>query len=102
MLVDDFHFVVLNYIFVVFFEQCVCLQQLVYGVYSFRFDGVVLQNLVFFGLFFFGRQVLLLQFGHFGADVGQYKELRVFGGACQHVDAFVGEFYRVVLLVDDE
>ena len=102
LFVDDFHFVVDDHIFVVFLEEGVSFEQLVYGVYSLGFDGVFLGDLVFAFLFFDVGETHVVELGQLGADVGKDKKLRVVAIARNHVETFVGKVYPVVFLVDDE
>ena len=65
LLIDDLHFAAVDDVIDVFFEECICLEELVYGVYALGLDGIVGENIIFLLLFFLGRESsLVLQFRH--------------------------------------
>ena len=101
LFVNDHDLVVHHDIFVVFLEQSVSFQQLVDRMYAFALDGIVGQQFVFLGLFFF-FVLNMFKFGKLGSDIRQYEECRVVGLTCQQVDTFIGQFDTVILFVDYE
>ncbi len=101
LLVNDFDFSVVNHIFVVFLEEGVGLEELVYGVYALRFEGIVGHGLVL-ELLALGEVGDMLQLREAGGDVGEHEELRVLVAVGEHIETFVGELDGAVLLVDYE
>ena len=78
LFVYNLHLSVYDDIFIVFLEHGVSLQQLVDGMYSFRFDGVVSQQCIFlFQSLLIGQVLFIFQFGKLCCDVGQHEECRV-------------------------
>ena len=62
LFVNDFHLIVDHNIFIIPFEERISLEQLVDGVNALGFDGIVLEQFVFFcGLFLF-CQIFVLKF----------------------------------------
>ena len=62
LLVYDLHLSVDHYIFIIFLEHGVSLQQLVDGVYTFRFDGIVCQKFIFLFKQLLVGQIQVFQF----------------------------------------
>src|SRR5574344_821966 len=83
------------------FEKAISLEQLVDGMHTLRFNGVVLHELVLGGRLFLRRQTLVFQVGQLRSNIGQDEEMRVFGVTGDVVNTLIGEFNAVVLLVDD-
>ena len=103
LLVDDFDLTVLGDDVVdVFLEEGVGLEELVDGVDAVALDGEVAVDFLFFGGFFLGGEVLVLEFGDHAADVGELVEIAVLAEAGEEVHALVGEFDAALLLVDGE
>ena len=69
LLVYDLHLSVDHYVFVVFLEHGVSLQQLVDSMYTFRFNSVVCKQFVLFLQQLFVGQVHILQFRKFCGNV---------------------------------
>ena len=103
LLVHDFHLAVLgDHILVVAVEQGVGFEQLGDSVHALGLHGIVAEQLVLAGHLVLVANVLVAHCRELRGDVGEHKELRVVGAAGEHVNALVGEFHRVVLLLDDE
>ena len=102
LLIDDLHLVVHHHVFDIFLEHRVCFQQLDDRMHALGFDGVVVDyGIALLGLFL-RSNLLLLDLGDAGPDVGQDEEALLVEIFRQGFVAFVGEFHRVHLLVDDE
>ena len=79
LLVYDLHLSVQYNVFIIDLEHGVCLQQLVDGMYSFGFDGIVCHQFIFLSQTLFICQLrFVFQFGKLCGDVGQYEEGRIF------------------------
>ena len=103
LLVHNLNLSVDDYVFIVFLEHGICFQQLVDGMYTFRLDGIVGHQSIFFSqALFVGQVFLIFQSGKLGGNVGQYEEGRVVRIACNQVNTFIGQIYTVQLFIDDE
>ena len=102
LLVDDLHLSVDHDVLVVFLEEGIGLQQLVDGVHTLALDGVVREQRVLLRLTFSVAAGHVANLRKLGSNVRQDEELRVLHVARQQVEAFVGKFDTVVLLVDHE
>ena len=72
LFINDFHLSVYNDIFIVFFEHGVCFQQLVDGMYTFGFDGIIgKQGIFLFQLLFVAQIFFIFQFGELCCDIRQ-------------------------------
>ena len=91
-----------HYVFVVFLEHGVSLQQLVDSMYTFRFNSVVCKQFVLFLQQLFVGQVHILQFREFCGNVRKNEQCRVFGVTGDQVDTFIGQVYTVQLFINDE
>ncbi len=99
LLVDNFDFVVVNNVFLIFVEEGVGFEQLVDRVDALGLDGIVLKNAVFF----FGALCKVgnrLKGAELRRDVGENEERGVGDVAGQHVIALVSEVDLAVLFVD--
>ena len=63
-------------------------------------DRVILQDSVFFGLFFFGRKSLIFKVGKQLADIRQYEEIRIVRFPGHHIETFVCHIDTVILFID--
>ena len=103
LFVHNLHLAVDYYIFVVFLEHGVSLQQLVDGMYTLALDGEVCHKGIFLGKAFLVCQFLFIfQFGELGGDVGKHEERGVFGVAANQVYALVGQVYAVQFFFNHE
>ena len=102
LLVDDLHLPVDHDVLVVFLEEGVGLQQLVDRMHTLALDGVVREQRVLLRLTFSVAAGHVANLRKLGSNVRQDEELRILHVARQQVEAFVGKFDAVVLLVDHE
>ena len=102
LLVYDLHLSVDHYIFIIFLEHGVSLQQLVDGVYTFRFDGIVCQKFIFLFKQLFVSQMLVFQFRKLSGDVRKNEQCRVFRVTGNQVYPLVCQVYTIQFLVDYE
>ena len=103
LLINDLHFTVIDDIIDIFLEEGVGFEQLVNGMHTFGFNTIVGEDIVLTLLTFICREGgLVLQFRHFGAYVRQDEEIRVFRRTGEGINTFIGEFDRLVLLIDHE
>ncbi len=100
LFIHDLHFVIDHHILIIFFEQGIRFQQLVDSMHTFRLHGIVLQQFVFPGRFLILRKFSILQFRHFGPDIGQDKEIRIVRLPGQEINPFICQLYAVLLFID--
>ena len=99
LLVNNLNLVVVNHIFHILLKEGVGFEQLSYSVNALGFHGIILHQLILFGLTL-GNIGDVFSLRELGCYVGEYEELRVRACAGEHVDTLVGEFHAAVLFVN--
>ncbi len=102
--VDDHYLPVLYDIFIVLFEEGVCLEQLAYIMEFLRPFGKKPVNLIFFPDLFLGFESgVAFYCSHFSPDVRYKKEIAVlFAQRAEKVTSFIGQVYRTRFFIDRE
>ena len=103
LLVHNLHLSVEYNVFVVFLEHGISFQQLVDGMNSFGFDGIICQQLIFLGQTFLICQVgFVFQFRQLCGYIRQYEESRVFRISGNQIHTFICQIYAIQFFFYDE
>ena len=102
LFIDNLHLVVHDHVFGILFEEGIGFEELMHGVYAFRFEGVLTEQLILGRQPFFDGHIAFFEGSNFASYVGQDEESLVVHVPRQRIVSLVGEFHGVQFLVDNE
>ena len=103
LLIDNLHLTVDHDVLVVLIKHTVGLQQLLEGMYAFRLDGIVVQQLVFLvETLLVGEASLCLESREFRGDIGQYEQFVVVHLLGQPGSTLIRQITTVQFLIHHE